>query len=123
MDGHPILSKSDEVRPVDRRALIQASAVPTARSRREWISGAISGHDVYRLRFASGIVSSRTRSMKSRATGLIVRFLRVIIPIGNNGMGSCTGKILSGGRFEPKCNRELGKIPRKGPLAMSAQTR
>ena len=61
--------------------------------------------------------------MNSRATGLIVRFLRVMIPIGNGGMGNSTGKILSGGRFEPKRNREWGKIPRKGPLAMSAQTR
>jgi hypothetical protein len=60
--------------------------------------------------------------MNSRVTGPIVRFLRVIIPIGKGGVGSSTGKILSGGRFEPKRNKELGKIPRKGPLAMSAQT-
>ena len=61
--------------------------------------------------------------MKSCATGLTVRFLTVMIPTGNDGVGNSTGKILSGGRFLPKCNKEPGKIPRNGPLAISAQSR
>ena len=54
----------------------------------------------------SGFASWRALSMKSCATGLIVRFLTVMIPTGNDGAGKSTGKILSGGRFLPKCNKE-----------------
>jgi hypothetical protein len=39
----------------------------------------------YRLCFAIGFASSRAHSMNSRATGLIVRFLSVMIPIGKGG--------------------------------------
>ena len=51
--------------------------------------------------FASGFTTSRAHSMKSFASGLRVRFFKVMIPTGNGGMGSVTGKTLSGGRFEP----------------------
>ena len=61
--------------------------------------------------------------MNSRVTGLIVRFFMVMIPTGKSGTGNSTGKILSGGRLAPKCNKEPGKIPRKGPLATSATTK
>ena len=48
-------------------------------------------------RRASGFASWRALPMKSCATGLIVRFLTVMIPTGNDGVGNSTGKILSGG--------------------------
>ena len=66
---------------------------------------------------------SRAASMKSLATGLSVRLLKVMIPTGHGGIGNLTGKTLSGGRFAPRRKNELGKIPRKGPLASSAQSR
>ncbi len=64
----------------------------------------------------SGFANSRAQSMNNRVTGLIVRFFMVMIPTGNGGMGNSTGKILSGGRFAPKRNKESGKIPEKARL-------
>src|SRR5262249_10218011 len=77
----------------------------------------------FRNRSPSGSVNSRAQSMNNCTTGLIVRFFRVIIPTGNGGMDNSTGNILSDGRFAPKRSNAPGKSPRKGPLAMRAQSK
>ena len=54
--------------------------------------------------------------MKSCATGLSVRFFRVMIPIGTGAYCSSTGKTLIPGRFE-SLNIEIGAIASKRPVA------
>jgi hypothetical protein len=70
--------------------------------------------------FASGFTTSRAHSMNSFTSGLRVRFFKVMIPTGQGGMGSVTGKTLSGGRFEPNRKTVSETIARYGPFASSA---
>ena len=72
---------------------------------------------VYYFPFARGLATSRAWSMKSFATGLSVRFLRVTMPTGTRVIGSVTGKTLSSGRAVGNLNAEAGTIVRKSPLA------
>ena len=55
--------------------------------------------------------------MKSRATGLSVRFFSVKIPFGTLAIGSSTGKILSSRRLVGNLNIEVAKIVRSRPVA------
>ena len=50
--------------------------------------------------------------MKSRATGLMVRFFKVVIAIGQGGMPKSTANVLSAHRLPLKYSMELGKIAR-----------
>ncbi len=50
--------------------------------------------------------------MNSRASGLIVRFFKVTIPIGGMRTGSSTGSTLSPSRAPPNDIVELESIPR-----------
>ena len=50
--------------------------------------------------------------MNSFTSGLRVRFFKVMIPTGQGGMGSVTGKTLSGGRFQPNRKTVSEKIAR-----------
>src|SRR5438876_9929940 len=74
-------------------------------------------HDIYHFRFASGLATARAQSMKSRATGLSVRFFRVTIPFGRRAIGSSTGKALISERLVGNLNAEAGKIVTKRPVA------
>ena len=58
---------------------------------------AMSRHRSYHFLFASGLATSRVCSMKSRATGLSVRFFRVMIATGSWFAGNSMGKALSNG--------------------------
>jgi len=55
--------------------------------------------------------------MKSRATGLSVRFLRVTIPFGTQATGSAMGNTLISERLMGNLNADAGKIERKCPVA------
>src|SRR5215510_14015523 len=76
--------------------------------------------DEYYLCFNNGFTTSRAHSMKSCATGVGVRFFKVIIPTGNFATGKSTGTGLSDNLLAPKCIRVLGRIVRKRPVASSA---
>jgi hypothetical protein len=54
--------------------------------------------------------------MKSCATGLSVRFLRVATPVGMRASGSLTGNILSSLRLVGNLNMEAGIIVRNRPV-------
>ena len=69
-------------------------------------------HILFHLAFARGLATSRTHSMKSCATGLIVRFFRVVIAIGQGEMPRSTGKGLSASRVALKCSTEPGQMAR-----------
>src|SRR5262245_59463903 len=56
-------------------------------------------------------------SMKSFATGLSVRFLRVTMPIGTGAIGSFTGKVLTFEGLVGNLNAEAVTIVRKRPVA------
>ena len=60
---------------------------------------------------------SRAESTKSCATGLIVRFFKVMIPTGQGGTGSSTGTILNGGRFVLSLSTESGIVTKNSPFA------
>ena len=66
-------------------------------SNRNKFVGNVAG--TYYFLFASGFATLRACSMKSFATGLSVRFLRVTIPTGTRGNASSTGKTLSSARL------------------------
>jgi hypothetical protein len=71
-------------------------------------------HRIYRFLRPSGFATSRAVSMKSRATGLSVRFFRVMIPTGARACCSLTGKIVMCGVLD---NRSADVyIVRKRPL-------
>ena len=57
-------------------------------------------------------VSSRTQSIKSRATGLIVLPFKVIIPTGSGTTGNFTGRTLIEGCLSPKRTMNAGRIAR-----------
>src|SRR5262245_50069027 len=71
---------------------------------------------IYHFLRARGFETSRAVSMKSCATGLSVRFFRVMIPIGTRAYCNSTGKTLIPGRFE-SFNIEIGAIVSKRPVA------
>jgi hypothetical protein len=77
----------------------------------------------YGARFAKDFTISRTRSMKSRATGLGVRLFKVMIPTGQVVTDKSTGRTFSGGRFLPNRNNESGMIDTKGSVTNKAQNR
>src|ERR1700730_16256894 len=60
---------------------------------------------------------SRAESTKSCATGLIVRFFKVMIPTGQGGTGSSTGTLLNGGRFVLSLSTESGIVTKNSPFA------
>src|SRR5262249_47264470 len=126
--GRPVLRRDQDRAPARWRALgrggRQHHGAPSGRvavrrelsveRREDYVATAI-------FSFANGFTTSRAQSMKSWVTGLSVRFFKVMIPTGHGGMGTFTGRTLSGGRFAPNRSIEPGKNPRKGPLASSAQ--
>jgi hypothetical protein len=61
---------------------------------------------------ASGFTTSRAQSMKSRATGLIVRCFRVTIATGLNSIGSVTGNTMSDEPKSDSRSSESGTIVR-----------
>src|SRR5262249_8622827 len=70
-----------------------------------------SGSSPY-LSLASGLATSRAHSMKSCATGLIVRSFRRMIPTGAFCGGSLTGSILADSRSPANLNIDRGYIAR-----------
>ena len=64
----------------------------------------------YCLRFADGPTIARTRSMKSRASGLIARLFKVTIPAGVELIGNSTGKTLIDSRLALNRRKEPGYI-------------
>src|SRR5262245_14979014 len=71
----------------------------------------------YDLLIASGFATARACSMKRRATGLSVRFLRVTMPNGTRAMDSLTGKTLISGRRLGNLSIKVGTMERKRPVA------
>src|SRR5882757_1378993 len=67
--------------------------------------------------FASGFATSRACSMKSVATGLSVRFFRVMTPIGVSAIRGSTGKALISGCRVGNRNADACKIVRNLPVA------
>jgi hypothetical protein len=67
--------------------------------------------------FARGFATSRAVSMKSCATGLIVRFFRVTTPTGMSAIAGLTGKTLISGCWLEKRNIDACSIVRKRPAA------
>ena len=65
--------------------------------------------------FARGFATSRAYSMKSRATGLSVRFFRVTMPIGTCAIGRSTGKTLISGRLVGNLNKDSRENREKAP--------
>ena len=61
---------------------------------------------------ANCFATSRACSIKSCATGLSIRFLRLNTPIGTGGSGSATGNTLNGSRAAGNFNRVVEKIER-----------
>ena len=55
--------------------------------------------------------------MKSRATGLSVRLVKVITPRDTRDIGNATGSTLMAARFAENRRIEVGKIVRKRPVA------
>jgi len=81
------------------------------------VGPATSRHAVYRFRFAIGFASSRALSMKSCATGLSARSLRVRIPFGRWAIGSSTDKTLSAEPLVRNLSAEAGKTVIKRPVS------
>src|SRR5690348_17247867 len=77
---------------------------------------ALSRHGIYHFLRARGFETSRAVSMKSRATGLSVRFFSVMIPTGTAAYGSSTGKTLIPERLE-NLNSEIGTMVSRPPVA------
>ena len=73
------------------------------------------GHEIYHFLRPSGFATSRAFSMKSCATGLSVRFFRVMIPTGARACCSLTGKTVIFGLLE-NLNVEVCSV-RKRPVA------
>jgi hypothetical protein len=65
----------------------------------------------------SDLVTSRAQSMNSRATGLMVLFLRVTTAIANGATGRSIGSIFSANLFAWNCRRPSPKWPMKRPLS------
>src|SRR6266849_6219698 len=74
-------------------------------------------HCVYDFLVASSFATSRACSIKSRATGLSVRFVRVTMPNGTCAIDSLTGKTLISGRRLGNLKMEVGIMDRKRPVA------
>ena len=66
---------------------------------------------------ACGFATSRAQSMKSRATGLIVRPFNVTIATGLRNVGSFTGRTLTEKFLAPNRSTDAGQIANKFPLA------
>ena len=75
------------------------------------------GRGVFHFLFARGFATARAFSMKSRATGLSVRFFRVTIPTGTGAIARSTGKTLISGRLEGNLNMDGEQTVRKRPVA------
>src|SRR5580704_11118293 len=71
------------------------------------------------LLFNDDLTMSRAHSRKSCATGLMVRFFKVMIPTGHGGTGSSTGNTLRGGRFVLNFSSESGILTKNCPFARS----
>ena len=69
--------------------------------------------------FASGLVTARMSSMKSSASGLSKRFLRLIILIVLRAPGNSTGKALTEGSLPANESANSGIAVRKRPVAAS----
>src|SRR4051812_13827992 len=71
----------------------------------------------YHFPLARVLAISRTCLMKSSATGLSLRFFRVMIPFGTRAIGSSTGRTFRSDRGVGNLNEEVGKIEIKRPVA------
>src|SRR5262245_5420776 len=89
----------------------------------EFCTGTFLLRPTARWRAASGFTTSRAHAMKSFATGLHVRFFRVMIPTGQGGIGKLTGRTVCEGKCVPRRNTDPGIGKRKGPLARSAKNK
>jgi len=77
-------------------------------------------HGAYDFRFTNGFVTSRACSMKSRATGLSVRFFNVMIPTGPGRTGNSIGSTLNDMRCGLNCRSDFGNRHKKFPVASKA---
>ena len=87
-------------RPKDawpRPAATRSTQNGPQRTHREW-------------RFTNGLATSQAQSMKSRVTGLTVRFFSVTMPIGRGCAGNLIGNILSDNSLPLKCRIERGSV-------------
>src|SRR6185295_17085344 len=74
-------------------------------------------HAVHHFRFAIGFANSRALLIRSCATGLSARSLRVTIPFGRRATGNSTARILSAGPLARNLSAEAGKKVIKRPVS------